>query len=222
MGRALDENWPIRVSSMSTLRRKANIGRPYMSQLILMIGRIDDLDNPEALTEVWRRAMPVVELSRMQPEHYLNGLENDVMEVGWEAMRPLLVEQWRLSDELLVRRFRQEHAGAMVGDGYDRLKVASRLGVVHLPRQVCYLPGADRHHLPGNAGLPEHEGQVTTRGLQDCHQSCRLARLNVCWGGWPMIRRSCRKRSRGVGCVGTVKSSGRRSGLKWRCKNGPT
>jgi hypothetical protein len=106
----------------------------------------------------------VVELSRMRPEHYLNGLENDVMEVGWEAMRALLVEQWRLSDELLVRRFRQERAGVTVGDGYDRLKVASRLGVVHLPRQGCYLPGADRHHLPGNAGLPEQEGQVTTRG----------------------------------------------------------
>jgi hypothetical protein len=90
MGRALDENWPIRVSSMSTLRRKANIGRPYISQLILMIGRIGDLDNPEALTEVWRRAMPVVEPSRMRPEHYLNGLENDVMEVGWEAMRTLM------------------------------------------------------------------------------------------------------------------------------------
>jgi len=55
-----------------------------------MIGRVDDLDNPKALTEVWRRAMPVVELSRMRPEHYLNGLENDVMEVGWEAMRALM------------------------------------------------------------------------------------------------------------------------------------
>jgi hypothetical protein len=138
-----------------------------MSQLILMIARVDDLDHPEALTEVWRRAMPVAELSRMLPEHYLNGLESEVMEVGWEAMRTLLVEQWQLTDELLVRRFRQEHAGATVGDGYDRLKVASRLGVVHLPRQVCYLPGVDRHHLPGKAGWPEHEGQVTTRGLQE-------------------------------------------------------
>jgi hypothetical protein len=55
-----------------------------------LIGRIDDLDNPEALTEVWRRAMPVVGLSRMRPEHYLNGLENDVMEVGWEVMRTLM------------------------------------------------------------------------------------------------------------------------------------
>jgi hypothetical protein len=61
-----------------------------MSQVIPMIGRIDDLDNPEALTEVWRRAMPVMGLSCMRPEHYLNELENDVMEVGWEAMRTLM------------------------------------------------------------------------------------------------------------------------------------
>src|ERR687895_2095817 len=119
MGRALDENWPIRVSSMFTLRRKANIGRPYMSQLILMIGRIDDLDNPEALTEVWRRAMPVVELSRIRPEHYLNGLENDVMEVGWEAMRTLLVEQWRLRERGPGRGFRQGQAGAAGGGGCE-------------------------------------------------------------------------------------------------------
>src|SRR5919106_2950153 len=128
MGRALDENWPIRVSSMFTLRRKANIGRPYMSQLILMIGRIDDLDNPEALTEVWRRAMPVVELSRMRPEHYLNGLENDVMEVGWEAMRTLLVEQWRFGGEVVGRRFCQGRGGGAGGGGHERPKRGERVG----------------------------------------------------------------------------------------------
>ncbi|HLB47745.1 MAG TPA: hypothetical protein VJL59_12125 [Anaerolineales bacterium] len=138
-----------------------------MSQLILMIAKIDDLDNLEVLTEVWRRAMPVVELNSVTPEHYLDGLESAATEVGWEAMRNLMVEQWRLTDTLLVERFRQEQAEATVGDGYDSLKVASRLGVVHLPRQVCYRPGADQHTLPGNAGLPEHGGQVTTRGLQE-------------------------------------------------------
>ena len=138
-----------------------------MSQLILMIAKIDDLDNPEVLTEVWRRAMPVVNVNEMMPEHYLDGLESSVTEVGWEAMRHLLVEQWRLTDDLLVRRFRQEQAGTTLGDGHDPLKVASCLGVVYLPRQVCYLPGANQHTLPGNAGLPEHEGQVTTRGLQE-------------------------------------------------------
>ncbi|MGB9880493.1 MAG: hypothetical protein ACPLRM_07005 [Anaerolineae bacterium] len=138
-----------------------------MSQLILMIARIDDLDNPDVLTEVWRRSMPVVDLNHVTPEHYLDGLENEVIEVGWEAMRNLMVEQWRLTDQSLVARFRREHAGATSGDGYDPLKVASRLGVVYLPRQVCYLPEEDRHLLPGNQGLPAHAGQVTTRGLQE-------------------------------------------------------
>lgn len=138
-----------------------------MSQLILMIAKIDDLDNAEILTEVWRGAMPEVDVDAMTPEHYLNDLENTVTEVGWEAMRHLLIEQWRLADEQLVERFRQEQAGATLGDGYDLLKVASRLGVVYLPRQVCYLPDTRRHSLPGNAALPEHEGQVTTRGLQE-------------------------------------------------------
>ncbi|MFZ5912385.1 MAG: hypothetical protein ACOYYU_20460, partial [Chloroflexota bacterium] len=85
--------------------------------------------------------------------------ESQVSEIGWEALRHLMVEQWRLSDGLLVEEFRREQAGAVVGDGYGLLKVASRMGVVQMPRQVCY--------LPGNAGLPEHEGQVTTRGLQE-------------------------------------------------------
>jgi len=138
-----------------------------MSQLILIIAKIDDLDNPDTLTEVWRHALPMVDLKDVTPPHYLDGLESTVTEVGWEAMRNLLVEQWRLTDELLVKRFRQEQASATRGDGYDALKVASRVGVVHLPRQVCYRPGVDQHTLPGNAGLPEHEGQVTTRGLQE-------------------------------------------------------
>jgi hypothetical protein len=133
----------------------------------MMIARIDDLDKPEQLTEIWRRAMPEVDLAELGPEQYLNGVEATVMEVGWEAMRALLVEQWRLTDQMLVARFRQEQAGTISGDGYDSLKVVSRLGVVQLPRQVCYLPGADQHTLPGNAGLPAHTGQVTTRGLQE-------------------------------------------------------
>jgi len=138
-----------------------------MSQLILMIAKIDELDNAETLTEVWRQSMPIARLSGITQAHYLNELESQVSEIGWEAMRQLMVEQWRLTDGLLVERFRQEQAGGVVGDGYDLLKVASRLGIVQLPRQVCYLPGSERHTLPGNAGLPEHEGQVTTRGLQE-------------------------------------------------------
>lgn len=138
-----------------------------MSQLVMMIARIDEIDNPGQLTEIWRQGMPTAELTGLEPEQYLNGVEQTVLDVGWAAMRQLLVEQWRLTDQLLVARFRQEQAGATSGDGYDPLKVASRLGVVQLPRQVCYLPEAKCHVLPGNAGLPAHTGQVTTRGLQE-------------------------------------------------------
>ena len=70
-----------------------------------------------------------------------------------------------------MERFRQEQADAVVGDGCDTLKVASRLGVVQLPRQVCYVPGNVRHTLPGNVGLPEHEGQVITRHCCS-HDAC--------------------------------------------------
>ena len=138
-----------------------------MSQLVMMIARIEDFDNPGELTEIWRGAMPTIELSGLEPEQYLDGVEEKVMEVGWAAMRQLLVEQWRLTDQQLVARFRQEQTGTTSGDGYDPLKVVSRLGVVQLPRQVCYLPGTKCHVLPGNAGLPSHTGQVTTRGLQE-------------------------------------------------------
>jgi hypothetical protein len=132
-----------------------------------MIAKIDNSDKPENMTEIWRQALPAIEVEKISGAVYLDGMENVVMEVGWEGMRHLLIEQWRLSDAALVKRFRQEQTGTTIGDGYDGLKVASRLGVVQLPRQVCYLPGSPEHVLPGNAGLPEHTGQVTTRGLQE-------------------------------------------------------
>jgi hypothetical protein len=139
-----------------------------MSQLVAMIVRVDDPVNPDMITEVWRQSMPVIQLDGLEPSRYLDGMEGTVMEIGWAAMRTLLAEQWRLTDQALVARYRRDHPGVVAGDGYDSLKVVSRLGVVYLPRQVCYQRGEAAHHtLPGNVGLPEHEGQVTTRGLQE-------------------------------------------------------
>jgi len=47
------------------------------------------------------------------------------------------------------------------------VKVATQFGVVHLPRQVCYHARLDKHVMPGNEALPEHEGMIITRGLQE-------------------------------------------------------
>lgn len=167
MGRTLDRNWLLQVPLMSLYRGKANTSETDMSQLILMIAKIDELDNAETLTELWRQAMPSLNVSEITQAHYLNELESQVNEIGWVGMRQLMIEQWRLTDGLLVQQFLQEQAGAVVRDGCDPLKVASRMGVLQLPRQVCYLPNSEQHILPGNVGLPEHAGQVTTRGLQE-------------------------------------------------------
>lgn len=58
-------------------------------------------------------------------------------------------------------------------DGFADVKVASRLGILHLPRQVCYHPATGTHTLPGNALLPVHNGMIITRPLQEW--ACLLA-----------------------------------------------
>jgi hypothetical protein len=138
-----------------------------MSQLIAMIMHADDWVNPEVMPEVWRQPMRAIQRDGLERSRYLDGLEATVIEVGWAAMRTLLVEQWRLMDQALAR-YRQEHPGVVRGEGHDDLKAVSRLGVISLPRQVCYQQEETAHHtLPGNTALPEHEGQVTTRGGQE-------------------------------------------------------
>jgi hypothetical protein len=52
-------------------------------------------------------------------------------------------------------------------DGHERLKVACRLGIVYLPRQVCYNEELGGHEMPGNGVLPAHNGMVITRNLQE-------------------------------------------------------
>lgn len=52
-------------------------------------------------------------------------------------------------------------------DGHETLRVACRLGIVHLPRQVCYNEVLGAHEIPGNAVLPVHNGMVITRNLQE-------------------------------------------------------
>jgi hypothetical protein len=51
-------------------------------------------------------------------------------------------------------------------DGHQSVKVASRLGIFLLPRQMLQIH-AGGHLIPGNALLPAHEGQIITRGLQE-------------------------------------------------------
>jgi hypothetical protein len=57
--------------------------------------------------------------------------------------------------------------GRVRREGFVPLKVASRAGLLHLRRQVCYDREAGRHCFPSKALLPPHEGMVITRALQE-------------------------------------------------------
>lgn len=139
-----------------------------MGQLIAMIVHIDD-KKPERLTEIWRRPLPQITLEGLDAERYLDEMEGTISDVGWEMMRRMFLEQWQLTDKALVKRYYGDHAvtDGVTCDGFDSVKVLSRFGITHLPRQVCENVKNDHHVLPGNAGLPAHQGQITTRGLQE-------------------------------------------------------
>jgi hypothetical protein len=57
--------------------------------------------------------------------------------------------------------------GPAKGDGHPPIKVASRLGILSLPRQVLERPNGGGHVIPGNDLLPDHGGMLITRCLRE-------------------------------------------------------
>lgn len=53
-----------------------------MSQLVGMIVRIEDVNKPEELSELWRQLLPRVSLEGVEATRYLDGLEEQVRAVG--------------------------------------------------------------------------------------------------------------------------------------------
>jgi hypothetical protein len=66
-----------------------------MSQLTVMIVRIDDVNRSEELSEIWHQSLPQVSLRGLDASRYLGRLEERMTEVGWALMRQLLVEHRR-------------------------------------------------------------------------------------------------------------------------------
>lgn len=108
------------------------------------------------MTELASFDLVEVEVKQLKPETALDGLETTTQRVGQAALREL-VKQYQ-------QAFPPE---AITLDGYDSLKVVSRFGVLELPRRVGQYQPSQSHSMPGNAVLPEHQGTVITRGLQE-------------------------------------------------------
>jgi hypothetical protein len=136
-----------------------------MQRMEIIIRYIDDKD--QVLSERDMR-FQMLDVSCIPQAERLDQLESDILDKGHEIMRLMFLSQCQLVDQGLANKRQHSDDDCIVElDGNDPLKIASRLGILHLPRQVCYCETCDQHFIPLNDWLPEHEGMITTRGLKE-------------------------------------------------------
>lgn len=110
----------------------------------------------------------MLDVNSIPKRERLDQLESDTLDKGHEIMRHMFLSQCQLVDQQLAEKRQHSDGDCHVQlDGDDPLKIASRLGILHLPRQVCYCETCRQHFIPLNDWLPEHSGMITTRGLQE-------------------------------------------------------
>jgi len=136
-----------------------------MQRVEVIIRYVDDEDRVLSESNLGFQMLDVDSVPR---DERLDQLESDVLDKGHEIMRHMFLSQCQLVDQQLADKREHSDADCHVQlDGSDSLKIASRLGILELPRQVCYCETCDQHFMPLNDWLPEHEGMITTRGLQE-------------------------------------------------------
>ncbi len=133
---------------------------------ILICG--DDNVATDLLTELAAVELPLPDVTTLRPATALDELEATVFTTGQTILRRLLQAAWEAIDTTVATAYRQQHpADALTADGHEPLTVVSRFGRLHLPRQVLCHRDTTTHVLPANAVLPDHQGVVITRGLQE-------------------------------------------------------
>ena len=135
-----------------------------MSHLRVLVCRVEDDD--ETMTELASLDLPPVPTGwRDNP---LDTLEAQVATAGQRLLAGLCEVAWNEVDAAAVARYcRRATRGSMWSDGYDMLTVASRFGTLHLRRRVIAHRDGRPHVMPSNVLLPDHQGLVITRGLQE-------------------------------------------------------
>ena len=134
-----------------------------MQRIEVIIRYIDDED--QVLSES-NMSFQMLDVNCIPQEERLDQLESDTLDKGHEIMRLMFLSQCQLVDQELANKRQHSDPDCIVQfDGDDSLKIASRLGILQLPRQVCYCETFNQHFIPLNDWLPKHEGMVTTRWL---------------------------------------------------------
>ncbi len=138
-----------------------------MRSLRVLICGSEDLA-ADLLTELATVEVPLPDLATLRPATALDDLEASILTTGQAILRRLLQAAWEALDRALVAAYRQQHPAEVVtADGHEPLTVASRFGRLHLNHQVLCHGDPATHVLPANAVLPDHQGVVITRGLQE-------------------------------------------------------
>jgi hypothetical protein len=136
-----------------------------MQRMEVIIRYVDDED--QVLSEN-NMSFQKLDTDSIPREERLDQLESDTLDKGHEIMRLMFLSQCQLVDQQLAERRGHSNPDCRVQfDGDEPLKIASRLGILQLPRQVCYCETCNQHFIPLNDWLPEHNGMITTRGLQE-------------------------------------------------------
>ncbi len=144
-----------------------------MNRIRILVCRVDDAD-ADHMTELAAFDLPPITLIPGQSATTLDQVEAATLETGHLALRAALQAQWAAVDAHLADAYRQRFpAGHVRRDGCKPITAVSRLGTVHLTRQVLVHPATGCHVMPGDVALPDHKGRITTRALQEW--GCLLA-----------------------------------------------
>ena len=139
-----------------------------MGHLCLTIGWVEEDSAQAPPREISRIDLPTLESAPLPIEEGLDVLGQRTLTIGHQVMRQLLSAQWEIADQQQVENYRAQVGPETVKlHGYDEQPVASRLGILHLRRQVCFNESTRVHRMPRNRLLPEHRGVIITRGLQE-------------------------------------------------------
>jgi hypothetical protein len=139
-----------------------------MVHLRVTISLIDE-EYPDGVgVELSRTELPKFEIAKKPGRGTLEAIEEQTLSIGHEVMRQMLISQWEIADQEQVIAYCEScESGKVQIDGFASQRVASRLGILELRRQVCFNLESETHLMPGNELLPDHNGTIITRGLQE-------------------------------------------------------
>ncbi len=139
-----------------------------MSRYEIIIRKIDEKDNDFEETILSSFEYNMINLEEVSRENLLDILESQTLDCGWKFMREFYTKLFELLDKKISdNREHKDISCCVRHEGYEKIKIISRLGILEPERQVCKCMKCKKHFIPLNEYLPEHNGVIVTRGISE-------------------------------------------------------